>query len=433
MSKKTTLLLSASFALLVGGSVVMAQKAAAPPAPPSVATPAAPPAPVAIQTLTPPAIAAAPTAPLAGVWAVAAAAPPAPPVALAPPAPSSFAVPPAPPAPLSLSAPPQGMTLFSMQDNFLGVQVEEVTKETMGRFNLREPRGVAVTRVVKDSPAERAGLRENDVILRFDGETVSSLRKLNRLIDESAPEHTARLTISRGGAERELSVTLASRREIERSFRTEIITPEQRAELSGRGKEWGQLDEQTRKQIEERMRKQFDELGRNQQGLFSLNFAPGRRIGVSTTRLTDQLADYFGVERGRGVLVSSVREDSPAARAGLKAGDVITEVEGERVAQAADLSRAINRKPEGEITLTVVHDKKSRTVKLTPERAPQSFDFNPGDFDAPTVALTLPRINMPSIALPRFQITTPRVNLPRIVIPRIRVRPMTNGINSTVM
>ncbi|MCA1556495.1 MAG: PDZ domain-containing protein, partial [Acidobacteria bacterium] len=97
--------------------------------------------------------------------------------------------------------------------NLLGVSVESVTRENMSSFNLRggEPRGVAVRDVSENSPAAKAGLRRNDVILRFDGEEVSSVQKLQRLINESAPEHTARLSISRGGAEQELSVTLGRR------------------------------------------------------------------------------------------------------------------------------------------------------------------------------------------------------------------------------
>lgn len=96
--------------------------------------------------------------------------------------------------------------------NHLGVSVESVTRENMGGFNLRgEPRGVVVRDVQADSPAAKAGLQKNDVILRFDGEQISSAQKLQRLISESAPEHTARLSISRNGAEQELSVTLGKR------------------------------------------------------------------------------------------------------------------------------------------------------------------------------------------------------------------------------
>src|SRR5438105_6406872 len=100
---------------------------------------------------------------------------------------------------------------FFLQGTFLGVHVEEITKENMGRYGLREVRGVGVTDVVKDSPAEKAGLRKDDVILRFDGESVTSVRKLNRLVVESSPDQNVRLTISRGGSEQEISAMLTKR------------------------------------------------------------------------------------------------------------------------------------------------------------------------------------------------------------------------------
>ncbi len=75
-------------------------------------------------------------------------------------------------------------------------------------------------------------------------------------------------------------------------------------------------------------------------------FGGDRRIGVSTMPLTKQLADYFGIADGKGVLITSVSEDSPAAKAGLKAGDIITAIDGEKIEGAGDLSRGINKKKE---------------------------------------------------------------------------------------
>src|SRR5438552_18845232 len=92
---------------------------------------------------------------------------------------------------------------------FLGVSVEDIGKENMSRYGMREVRGVGVTQVIKDSPAEKAGLKKDDVILRFEGESVTSARKLTRLVSEASADQTVRLTISRGGSEQEVSATLA--------------------------------------------------------------------------------------------------------------------------------------------------------------------------------------------------------------------------------
>ena len=105
----------------------------------------------------------------------------------------------------------QSFSLFIDGGSFLGVHAEDVNKENMGRYGLREARGVGITSVVKDSPAEKAGLKKDDVILRFDGENVTSTRKLTRMVSEVAPDQTVRLGISRGGSEQEVAVTIGKR------------------------------------------------------------------------------------------------------------------------------------------------------------------------------------------------------------------------------
>src|SRR5688572_29664644 len=99
---------------------------------------------------------------------------------------------PAPPvspsAPMVAGEPLGAYSLFIEGGSFLGVHAEDVNKENMGRYGLREVRGVGITQVVKDSPAEKAGLKKDDVLLRFDGDTVTSVRKLTRLVSEVAPD-----------------------------------------------------------------------------------------------------------------------------------------------------------------------------------------------------------------------------------------------------
>lgn len=338
----------------------------------------------------------------------------------------------APPAPPAVVAAPSAaqapaaptIAAFFGDDNFLGVHVEEVTRENMGGYGLSgEPRGVAVTRVVKDSPAERAGLRERDVIVRYDGEQVTSVRKLNRLIDESAPEHGARLTIRRGGSEQELTVKLGRRENFMRTFEGLDAWPVQGDMmlqgdlLRRRGEEARAQGEEARRRADE-LRKNFEEMGRaNPGGVYSFSLGANRRIGLSTSTLGKQLADYFGVSHG--TLVNSVEENSPASKAGLKAGDIITEADGERLEDAGDLSRIINRKEDGEVTLNVVRDRQRRTVKVTPERRqPQTFQLNPRAYVAPRIA-TAPRAPRAPRAI------TPSVRPARaIAAPRpIRMRP----------
>ena len=311
----------------------------------------------------------------------------------APPPPPAPGAPPAPRAPEDFAV---EFTMFS--GNFLGVQVEEVTRENAGSYGLTgEPRGVGVREVVKGSPAEHAGLRERDVITRFDGEPVTSVRKLTRLVEEAAPEHAARLTILRGGSQQEVTATLGRREPFAlEGARAFMLDPE---EWRRHGEEWQQRGEE--------MRKQLEEAQRNNPGGWAFATAAGRRIGVTTTGLGKQLADYFGVQHG--LLINSVVEGSPADKAGLKAGDVVTEADGERVDDTGDLSRIINRREEGDVTLTVVRDKQRRTVRVTPERRePGAFTITPGAVPAaPRVSVT-PRPVVPPRA-PRVRPALPRI------------------------
>lgn len=305
--------------------------------------------------------------------------------------------------------------------NHLGVSVESVTRENMNSFNLRggEPRGVAVRDVLADSPAAKAGLQKNDVILRFDGEPVSSAQKLQRLINESAPEHTARLSISRNGAEQELSVTLGKRAAENFSFPKGEAFGFNSDEFKRNAEQWKRNSDEWKKRAKE-LELNSQDLRKNMEKFraegfgnnFTLAFSGGgRRIGIATQALTDQLADYFGVGASGGLLVTSVSQNSPAAKAGLKAGDIITEVDGARLKTAGELTRALNRKDEGEVTINITRDRKTRTVKVTPERSQNPTLFTPGSggigFVAP-MALLAPRASgAPRPAMPAMPRRTP--------------------------
>jgi serine protease Do len=272
---------------------------------------------------------------------------------------------------------------------FLGVGTEDISKENMGRYGMREVRGVGVTQVVKDSPAEKAGLKKDDVILRFDGESVTSTRKLGRLVNESSPDQTVRITISRGGGEQEVSAVLAKHNLgnlLSASIRDDI--------MKGIEKDWPQI--------------------KSGDGNFVFSFGANRRIGVSTQPLTKQLSDYFGAKDG-GLLITSVSDNSPAAKAGLKAGDVITAIDGEKVDSSGDIVRAINKKQDGEISLTILRDRSTRTVNLTPEKSKDPTIMRPGTIG--TRRIVIPSIQVP--AIPEINIETPRIVVP--ATPRIDV------------
>jgi membrane-associated protease RseP (regulator of RpoE activity) len=296
---------------------------------------------------------------------------------------------------------PQAFSFFLEGGSFLGVYAEDINKENMSRYGMREVRGVGITQVVKDSPAEKAGLKKDDVILKFEGDSVTSVRKLNRLVAEVAPDQSVKLGISRGGGEQEVAVTIGKRN-------GSINTMDWKGleKLKGLDKIEG-LDRL--KDLENMMPPGADvwkwEGGPGKDGMV-FAFGNHRRIGVATTQLTKQLADYFGVADGTGVLVTSVEDDSPAAKAGLKAGDVITAIDGEKVDGAGDLARGINNKKEGDVTLTVIRNKNQRTMTVTPKEIPRP---TPGAVPQGR-RIVIPRMELGEI--PEMNIEIPRIVLP---------------------
>ncbi len=308
------------------------------------------------------------------------------------------------PAPMPPAAPlepfGQDFTFFVSGGSFLGVFAEDVNRENMNRYGLREPRGVGITSVVKDSPAEKAGLRKDDVIVRFDNESVTSVRKLNRLVSEVAPDQSVRIGISRGGAEQEVAVTMGKR---DHSDAMRVFG----GKIAGPGEKWRIEGLEGFKKLEG-----LKGFGKDDNFVFA--FGNSRRIGVGTQTLTKQLAEYFGVTEG--VLVTSVTDDGPAAKAGIKAGDVITAVDGEKVEDSGDLSRALNKKKDGDVTLTIVRDKSQRSITVTPKEGEKTL-IHPGTISGNGRTIVIPRISLP--AIPEVNIRLPQIEIP--VIPEINV------------
>lgn len=330
----------------------------------------------------------------------------------------------APPAPVAPPAPAepfgQSFSMFIDGGSFLGVYAEDVNKDNMGRYGLREVRGAGITSIVKDSPAEKAGLRKDDVILRFDGETVTSVRKLNRLVSEVAPDQTVRLGISRGGSEQEVAVTISKRKDSMDAFQ----------KLQGLGGKFEGFEGLGTPGA--RVWKWEGPDANNDGFVFALG--NNRRIGVSTTQLTKQLAEFFGVADGKGVLVTSVGDDSPAAKAGIRAGDIITAVDGEKLEDGGDLTRALGKKKEGDVTLTIVRDKNQRSITVTPREASGPTIAPSGTGPRAGRQVIIPRINIP--AIPPINIMIPAINLPTIPeinvniegVPRERGKPIARPI-----
>ncbi len=228
-------------------------------------------------------------------------------------------------------------------EGYLGIEMTEVNKQNIAKYGLSTVRGVAVEKVVENSPAQQAGVQNGDVIVAINGEEVSSIRKMMRIISEIAPDHQAKLTVLRNAQELEFIATLGKR------------SMPQTGEVS--------ISQFPIPNLPTSDGEVFLLRG-NQNGMAF--FESRRQIGIVALPISKQLASYFGVSEGKGLLINEVGENSAAAKAGLKAGDVIVELDGNRIANQLELTRALIAKKKGEVLLTIVRDKNRQTVRILP-------------------------------------------------------------------
>ena len=225
----------------------------------------------------------------------------------------------------------------------IGASVRDATSAELTAAGVSQPGGAFVIRVTEGGPAAKAGLMANDLVVEFDGEQVRSARHLVRLVRETAVGRSVKATLVRD----------KTRRSVE-------LMPTDTASIVVDGDAIQRQVERATRDLP-RFRFDFDTDDFRSFGR--------QRLGVQLMPLSDQLATYFGVKDG--VLVAAVEADSPAARAGLKAGDVITAVNSRTVNDARDVLDEISR-GESALSLTVMRDKKEVAIKATvPESQPR--------------------------------------------------------------
>jgi serine protease Do len=262
--------------------------------------------------------------------------------------------------PESLYRQPSG-TFYAAGRSYMGVDIQDVTADRMSALKLKEERGVEITMVDQDAPAGKAGLREHDVILEFNGTAVESEEQIRRLIREVPPGRTVTLGISRDGNPMKINIQLADHSKVVAQAQPRIVIPSPR----------------------------LGEFPRNSMDLPFQVQTYSAVLGVQTENITRQLGEYFGVKNGEGVLVRSVEKGSAAEKAGLKAGDVIVRADNEKLTDRSDLSHILrSHRTGGKMTLIVMRDKREQTIQVTlPDRG--SRDSSTLGFDTEELQASL--------------------------------------------
>ena len=253
-------------------------------------------------------------------------------------------------------------------ESYLGVYLEEVTADRARELKLSDERGAIVMKVVEGSPAEKAGLKENDVIVSFNGRRVDTVRELQRLLAETPAGRNVQFETIRGGGNHTVQATLTRRSpevgwaHFDDSLLRKNLTQNQESLLK-RNQDTLRLYERSL----ERAGKSYGDFNFVAPGKFM--YFRGSKLGIGVETLTDQLAEFFGVKSGHAVLVTEVTENSAAAKAGLKAGDVITAVDGQTIGGVSELLQAISKKQEGTIAITIVRNRSEQTITVPVEKS----------------------------------------------------------------
>lgn len=241
---------------------------------------------------------------------------------------------------------------------WLGVYSQEVTDELRDGLDLRGAEGVLVARVVPGSPAERAGLRQGDVIVTFASRSVASPERLSELVGDAQSGESVSLVVVRAGARKTLSARLDER-------------PDGDAPEAPEGPEAPDAPEAPRSLHIEGLQgleglRGLEEL----QGIgpggkrIQIQMTGRGRLGVRVESLNADLAVALGAPNTKGVLVLEVLGGTPAEKAGLKAGDILTSVDGTSVYDQNDLIKSLADQ-EGAVSLSVTRKGIRRTVQAT--------------------------------------------------------------------
>lgn len=256
---------------------------------------------------------------------------------------------------------------------WMGVTTQRVTSELRDALDLKSD-GVLVNGVVDNGPADRAGIRKGDVITTVNGRTVASPGALADLVQGLRVGSNASVRVVRDGAGQTYSVLLKERpADLDDEDSWSTPAPGDDEESGPRVRAWKNGKEVDPDDLDFHM-----EGMEGLRGLGRLQNLPGfawsgdrPRLGVRLQEMNRDLAEYFGGTNGRGALVVEVIEDTPAEKAGIKAGDVITAVGNTTVDDADDLQKAL-ADVEGNVSLTVVRKGVRKTIEADLGDAPRS-------------------------------------------------------------
>lgn len=255
---------------------------------------------------------------------------------------------------------------------YLGVGLRDVTEDQVAPLKLKEARGAEITFVDHDGPACKAGLQAHDVILQMNGTVIDNEEQLRRMLRDAPPGRQVTLVISRDGQERTITTQLANREEVERkAWEQRYIVPEPAESGSSAYVHGGNGFFRSAPSAATGALKGTHSL------LGTTLIVSSSYTGAKLEVMGPQLAEFFGAQGSAGLLVRSVDANSPAADAGLKAGDVVVKVNSVPVTSGTDWMKIVHENRGKPINVVVIRDKKEQTLTMRPDDKKRS-SIDPG-------------------------------------------------------
>jgi serine protease Do len=265
-------------------------------------------------------------------------------------APAAFAQPtaPTPPPPPAAGPRARAQVITQQQTPYLGISAIDISSDRAKALKLKEERGVEIVSVDEGSSAAKAGLKEGDVVLEFNGQHVEGWEQLKRLVSETPINREIKVGIWRNGAAQTLAATVGSRKDprVAEGFVFPNAANGLPLKVDG----------------------PFLSMGPGIEMPQLRTFAQNRAIGIFGESLgqEQQLAEYFGVKSG--ILIRSVMAGSAAEKAGIKAGDVIIKIDDQAVASPNEITSALRASgAKRNFNVTVMRNKKEVTLNITLE------------------------------------------------------------------
>jgi serine protease Do len=274
------------------------------------------------------------------------------------------------PTPHAHAATSRAIRIFSSGGSYLGIGVAEVDAERAKALNLKEVHGVEVKSVDENSPAAKAGLKEGDVVLEYNGQRIEGTEQFVRLVRETPVDRQVRLSIWRNGAAESLTAGIG-RRPAERFSLRNDDGDDLTVEVPAMPPMPPMPPMPSMPATPP-----TPEIAPLPDWAHVLNSGRSGMLGIESETLSSQLAEFFGVKEG--VLVRSVTKNSAAEKAGIHAGDVIVKVDGESVSSPREISSVLrSARAKKNFSVVVVREKKEVTLSVTMESGGNGWGLRP--------------------------------------------------------